>query len=451
MRLPLPLESYFPQSSARLVNIYVEQAPPEAKGPIQLIRPPGCTTLASPALGLGRGVYNFGERLYAVCGTTLISLDPTGSVSTYGTIPGSQRCFFADNGKDLGISADGVLYRLSGGVIDKPSTGRTVGMLTTLDSYVITNEPGSGRFASSALADLSNWPGLYFATAEGAPDNLVGLVADHRELFLAGVRTYELDWNAGGSAFPFTRSPSGFGEQGCLSGPTLAKLDNTIMWWADDFTVRRLTQGTPVRVSQFGVEGALRGYDYNGSYAFTFAWNGHLFYVLVVPNFGTWVFDATTGQWHERASYNQAWWQMVGSATCYGRVFLQDYITGAIGYLDATNIAEFGTPLRSEITTGQIYSDGNLITHQELEVRFRKIATQTGTSANPVIELQMSNDGGGSWLNLPSRSLGGIGAKPRVQWFRLGSSRERVYRFAFSDPLPFAIEDMLMSIQVGTS
>ena len=91
MRLPLPLDSYQPQSSSRLINCYVEAAPEGGKGPVIINRAPGITLAASPVLGAGRGVYVFNEVLHAVCGTSLISINVGGAVTLLGIIPGVKR------------------------------------------------------------------------------------------------------------------------------------------------------------------------------------------------------------------------------------------------------------------------------------------------------------------------------------------------------------------------
>ena len=66
-----------------------------------------------------------------------------------------------------------------------------------------------------------------------------------------------------------------------------------------------------------------------------------------------------------------------------------------------------------------------------------------GRPDEPQIMLSISGDGGMTWLSLPSRSLGPVGAyRQRVRWHRLGSNYNMVIRFAVSDPVPLAVLDL---------
>jgi hypothetical protein len=452
-RLPLPLHSYRPSSSARLVNWYAEQAPQEAKSPVRLARCPGIASFATlgSGMGKGRGLFVFNETLYAVADSTLYKISSAGTVTTLGTVAGTGRITAADDGINAVIAADNAGYITNGTTVSLISDVNFLGAssVSAIDSYIVASRPNSRQFASSALADATTWPALNFASKEGAPDLLRGLIVDHREIVLAGYRTTELYYDSGGSGFPFERSPAGFLEIGCAAAQTLARMDNSVFWLANDSTVRRLNGQTPTRISQHGVERALLSYgDLSSAYAFTYQWDGHLFYHLTIPNVATWVFDATTNEWHERATYNQSWWQVTGAVTCYGYTYVQDTNTGAVGYLTDSLCSEFGNVRVDDVEFGSLYADANLISFKGVEVRYR--VTKSSTSS-PNFTLFKSDNGGDTWLLISSRSMGPIGTKPRVLWFRLGSSRERAYRLRISDPEMCYLEDAITDQEVGSS
>jgi hypothetical protein len=64
--------------------------------------------------------------------------------------------------------------------------------------------------------------------------------------------------------------------------------------------------------------------------------------------------------------------------------------------------------------------------------------------------LQYSDDGGDVWIPLPDKSLGALGKRlTRAVWFNLGSSRERVYRCAVSDPVKVVVTDTILEVDGG--
>jgi len=61
--------------------------------------------------GADRGLHVFNGTLYQVSGTRLDSINSSGTRTNLGTIPGSGRCIFADDGTDMFIVTGGNVYR----------------------------------------------------------------------------------------------------------------------------------------------------------------------------------------------------------------------------------------------------------------------------------------------------------------------------------------------------
>jgi hypothetical protein len=347
-------------------------------------------------------------------------------------------------------------YVLNGGVltqvVDADYTSRGGASATSLDGYVLFREPNSGRFFGSDLNDATSYDALNFATAEGFPDNLVGMIMDHRQVVLAGSDSFELWFNNGGAGFPFTRDTNGFLEIGCAAGESLAKSDNSLFWLASDLTVRRLDGLTPVRVSHHGVEQAIRGYStISDAIGMGYTQDGHVFYVLTFPTVGhTWVFDSTTKEWHERESYGITRWRPCAIAACYGRIYVQDYETGKVGYLNPDIYTEWEGTLRSEFTfASNTYNNGKRTFHGTFEVMAETgVGLTTGQGSDPQLMLDVSDDGGRTWRALPSKSIGALGEyRQHVMWDSLGSSFDRIYRCAVSDPVKMTISDASLVVE----
>jgi hypothetical protein len=89
-------------------------------------------------------------------------------------------------------------------------------------------------------------------------------------------------------------------------------------------------------------------------------------------------------------------------------------------------------------TYQSVYAAGNRMFHGELELALRTGTAPVGT--DPQVMLEVSDDGGHTWLMLPPRDLGAQGRyEQRVRWHRLGSSRDRVYRASVADAVPVQV------------
>lgn len=443
----LPIHSYADEnaSTSRLVNAYATQAPAGARGPVVVRTAPGIAAFATPGSGPGRGLHVFNGVLYAVSGSGLYRITPAGSAVLIGTVPGTEPVFMANDGASLVLSSGGAGYIASATSVDAitDTDFRQCGACAFLDSYIVFVERESGRFFSSNLLDADSYDSLNFATAEAFPDRLVTLAVDHRQLVLFGTDTTELWYNAGGSGFPFERSPNGVIELGAAAEFGVARLDNSVLWLANDRTMRRLSGLTPQKVSQFGVEKALRGYArVDDCRAFAYSVDGQLCAVFTFPSAGaTWVYNASTGEWFERETYGYSGWTACDAAACYGKTFVQHADTGAVGVLDASVSTEWGGTLRPEWTYQPIYNAGARVYQSALTMEVQAgVGLSSGQGSDPRITLEASNDGGKTWLRAPTRSIGAQGKYlTRVRWDRLGQARNRVYRAFLSDPVPLTI------------
>lgn len=462
MRVPFATQAYksrsLPVSAQRVVNLYAEVQPPDAKAPLVLFGTPGLTLFATVGDGPIRGKHYMAGVLYVVSGEKLFSVTSGASATEIGTVGGSSTVAqMSDNGTQLGIlvgptNTELFVYNRNTATLSQVTDPDYPGAIsmTYMDGYTIFAAVDSGQFFITNLLDTTNFDALDYATAEGAPDNNVAVIADHRELWVFGQETTEVWYNSGAADFPFDRLSGAFLERGCLASLSVAKADNTVLWLGDDKIVYRADGYKPMRISTHAIESEIDGWaNPELAEAFTYSQEGHAFYVLTSPE-ATLVYDIASGLWHQRESFNSAGeslgrWRARcyptggagNSVLVYGKRLVGDYVDGKIWELDLSGYAEGENVLKSVATSATIHKEGRFLTHSRLEIEFETgVGLTTGQGSDPQAILRWSDDDGRTWSNELSRSIGAIGAyKGRAIWTRLGRSRSRIYEVTISDPV----------------
>jgi hypothetical protein len=435
MKLPVASYSQPGRNAQRLLNCYAQAS--TGKVPVEVVGTPGA--VAARALEVpGRGLVVQQGILYAVAGNTLYEVDSGAEV---GVIGGSDVLTFAPGVSQL-VTDNG--YILQAGAVSLISDADFPNMVAVdfVDGYVLGVD-GSGKFYGSALNDSDDWDGLDFATAEGAPDRLVTLKVDHREVILFGTDTTEIWWNSGVSGFPFERTSGGFIELGCCARLGVAKADNSVFWLASDRTVRRLSGRTPVKVSQIGVEEAIAGYSTVADCeAISYTFNGQIIVQFHFPTEGkTWCLNVTTGEWFEQD------YRFVSAVQHDGKTWVQAE-DGTVGYLSPNVYTVFGENVIREVTTGHVFAGNRRVFIAQLDAILR--TGDIDPDLIPMLQLDVSYDGGNVFHALPARELGRMGGYRQVcRWTRLGVARDIVVRVRVSDAVPFILLGVEVQAESG--
>ncbi len=178
-----------------------------------------------------------------------------------------------------------------------------------MDGYFIVLQAGSRSFQISALEDGLTWDPLDVAERSEGSDNLQGVLRSHREIWLLGSKTGEVWYDNGDPDFPFAPIQGVFIEQGTVSGFSMQRLDNTIIWTGlnsdGNGIVWRADGYTPKRISTHAIEDYIQLAQFAGLRTWGYQQNGHLFYVMVLPNADkSPVYDVATDRWHMRAPWD---------------------------------------------------------------------------------------------------------------------------------------------------
>ena len=471
MKLNLPVYSYKSRnrsSTARLINCFPELMPPGSKTPVLLTRAPGVkawTTVGSGSIaGMYRANIQFAtgalDRLYVVSGRELYSVDSAGAATLLGDIGTPVRIDFAHNTDHLVIVNEPDAFYYDGTtfaqITDPDFTTRGAGDVEFLENWLLFREPNSARFFGADIGSATSYDALNFAIADSNPDLLVGMRTDHRQLVCFGEDTTELFENTGVAGFPFERNINGTMQVGLAGADLVGRAFDVLYFVGDDLTVRRLDGNQPVKISTHYIEQKLEAWTIAGGRGFGYSQDGHFFVGFSFLE-GTIIYDAITGEWHERESYNYGRWRPRFMQRFADKVLAGDPETNAVVEIDRDTYSDSlldlqssSTVQRMEWTYQPVYAEGQRAFHDRLEVVMETgVGLTTGTT-NPVLQMQYSDDGGFTWRDLPSRSMGKIGkTETRVVWHNLGSARQRVYKGAVSDPVRVTIVDTLLEVRGG--
>lgn len=489
--ISLPTGTYnLPEPRAsvrRLVNCFAENAPtdssmdPKAKDPpVILRRSPGVSVFSNIVINVNAALNPLQPQNYSVRGMCFMSgvlyavvNDQFGSVDINGTfsvlhgaiILGTGRVHMAGNGYCLVMiipgTSIGYYWTVGRGPIQiTASTFLTFGALNVgfIDSYIVfLQADGRGFYNDDGQASSGTGPITFnnfgqFPREYGT-DPFVGMAILNRVVWMFGQLTSEAYIDVGNTAgSPFASAPNNFMELGCASGESVVKQNQTIFWIANDLTVRSIGASsgiTPTRVSNHAIEAILQENVVSDAYGLAFSIGGHPMVVFTLPTAGrTLVFDCVTALWHEMSSYGLGIWRPFCTAVGYGHQLVGDSQTNTIGYLDPSVYTEYGNPMIATWIHQPVYGEHLRLRHRRLELILGTGQSPlTGQGSNPLITMQMSDDGGHTWRAMPTKSLGGQGQwLTRAVWWNLGMSRERVYQFNLSDPVALWLTDATLDV-----
>ena len=405
------------------------------------------------AMFVVRGATPSADRFFVISGTDFLEIDSAGSITDRGnlsTADADAQIVRSGDGLQLGLTPQGTefhTYILASNTLSGVVSGVTPSYLTSLDGYFIAGKTGTGQFCISASNDGSSWDSLDFTTAEASPDDCIGVIADHGELWIQGTDSIQVYRNTGNADFPFDPIPGGRIEYGVLPG-SMVRHDNSLLFIGVDsrggLAVYRIEGYTPIRVSNHAIEELLAALvQPERAHCFSYSDRGHSFYVMgkVVPNSGSSmstspVFDSATGLWHERGRWDGAGTapsdfeelEITSHVYAFGKhlVGISHADHKAVYEMDLDTFTDVAAPSgNSSDLIGRLRRAPN-ISNENRRVFYDFF--ELDIDENIDIDLSWSNDGGLSFGTALSLS-----AQSRMRWTQLGSGRDRVFQIWTTD------------------
>lgn len=482
-------------------NMYLEQAQTEfSKADYYLIKIPGlrrfAATIDAVNLGACRGILTAGnERTFAVQGAALVEILADGTKSIFGTINTFQGSVsMAENGSLMIIvdGRDGWILRFSDGnftqITDEYFPSNALGTVapthvTYLDTYFIVNIPNTNQYFYSTsyygnddtslpydpLVPNGYWNPLQSGQKIGKPDNITALINCNNYLWLFGVNSCEIHYDTGNyNGQLFARYQGAILNVGCATPYSVAVYQNNVFFLGSDKdgTVGVFSNDgmNPVRISTRGIEQMIQNMaTWEDCRAYAYAQNGHSFYVMQFPAGNkTLVYDTVTNAWHERTKLNAqsglyVRWDGMYATTNFGKCIVGDastselYDLDPLYYLNDNPLATGYNYIRCVKTTPIGFQVGKRVRYNWAQIICNQgtgLATNTvaGVGVDPTVQLAWSNDSGVTYSNERPAPIGRQGEYlKRSIVLSCGMSRNRVWRIAMTDPVPFILVAILVN------
>jgi hypothetical protein len=328
-----------------------------------------------------------------------------------------------------------------------------------VDNYFVYNRPNTQQFGSSnPLSPISS--ALAFSSKDGAPDDLVSLIVDHRELYLMGEVSSEVWVNSGLFPFAFQRIPGTSTQHGIAAKFSIARLGNSFAYVSRNIRgqaqIMMMNGYVPTRISTHAVEQTLLDKFIDDARAWTYQLEGHEVYVVSFPTIDlTWAYDISTGMWHKWlwVDNNNVFHRHRGNchASFQGLNLVGDWENGNLYQLDQNNYTDNGDEIRRLRRAPHLISDYQRQYFHELQIHFQPGVGLPNGSA-PQAMLRWSDDGGSTWSNEHWSSIGVQGAyQNRAIWRRLGQSRDRIFEVVVTDPVKAVITAANLKADAGVN
>lgn len=472
-------------SSQKTMNLIPENIEnPDGKVDMALIYSPGEQLVANIGEDLEAACRGFWysstgpdnrSLLYAAYGDKVYRINPDFTTIEFGSIAsGTGTVEITDNGFNLvvadgvalfeaDLSADDFTLAATWSQVDLPYLAGTTepirpSQVQFLAQRLIINSQ-RGEFYYSNLASIvfeDEFGVANFYSAESSADAINSLKVVGNRLFLFGERSYEI-WSASGttSTDPFSFMQGSSSQIGAQSPRSVATIEEMIFFLGSSdagrnsiFMMRGLNE--PIRISTNALEhefGTIT--DPAGAIGWCYYNEGSHYYILTFKDSAvTYQYNVSTGLWNNRSTRD--WettedlaWEAIYGVTAYNRIYHGGLSGNSLMYLDPNKYTDYKD---REIIRQRIapvyYSDFNPLTLSEiyLDMEVGTTPLLEGLGRDPQAILDVSRDGGYTWVNLSWRSIGSQGDYTKlVKWSNGGSGRSIVLRVTFSDPSPISI------------
>lgn len=365
-----------------------------------------------------------GDLMAATSEGRLFRIDAAGTAEDVTGVPlsGGGRAIFTATEDELVLAAGGPILRFAGYRTEVLSDDAPMAThVQFIDSFLVANEAGSGRFFHSAAGDYTSWDPLDTFAADGKPDSITCIVATpYRELVLGGQESLEQFERLPTGDTPFFRRWS-VGD-GISEPYSLVFADNALWGLSQMREVVRLSQQTSRAASQDIARMLEAVDDWSDTWAGGFPDRplnvvGQRFIVMQAPNattpYGskglTLIYDYRAGRWATLYGWDAVTgrpdrWPGWSHWRHWDRTFVGG-IDGKVYAFDTETHDHAGRPARLMLRTGHMSQLGEARI-DNIRLRVKRGAGTHETQA--VLRLRARRDNG-PWSRWVPKGLGRTG------------------------------------------
>lgn len=332
---------------------------------------------------------------------------------------------------------------------DFPAQPTTVAFLA--GRFVITIN-ASSRYYWSALYDGLSWDALSFANAESSADSNVAVWQSNGQLIMFGSKTTEFFGVSGALDAPFSSIPNTASEWGLAARWSVAKYDNTVACLVQNrmgqVMIAKMAGYVPQRMSTPDVDNIINSYStVSDAASYSYMLGGHAMFVINFPTAGfTWLYDGFTQIWSCLKSQGITRHRAEIGFSFLTMTIVSDFETGLLYELTKDAYTDNGQQIESEIISENI-GDPDL---DRLSINKFRVDMQVGMGSivveNPQIGLSISRDNGKTYGAEMLQDVGPVGNYTNVvEWNRLGTARDFVFKLRMNDPYPFTLSSAIIN------
>lgn len=466
-------------NAQRCINLFPEVNPKDSPVQVTHYQRPGLRLLAQGPNAPVRGLYQAGNNNgYAVIGQQLFLVGPAPAwtLTPLGVLtppaPMTTPVSMTDNGQTLVVvdsSPFGYSVNLAdttgasfAQIADKSGFFQGAAKVDFMDTFLLWNFIGTQQFGSSLSNSVAFDPSQ-FGSKTGKNDILQTLAVLRHEIYLLGLLSTEIWYDAGNAQFPFAELPGAFIEHGTLAPFSAATADVNLYFLGNDRQsatpmVLRIAGYAASRISNHALEVQLRLANKLGTLkdaiGYTYQQDGHIFYVLQLPSANqTWVWDESSKEWHQRCWTNPADGTLNRDrSNCFAVInqtpVVGDFANGALYALDPESFTDSVagqagpiTYLRSfpHLQIGMMQGQEARADGKRMQFSRFQLDIECGTGPldnqqNPAqVALRWSSDRGKTFKEAVLQSTGAPGVYETFPlWRQIGISRDMVFEVSWS-------------------
>jgi len=406
--------------------------------------------LYSAGSGADRGDHVMGSTRYLINGNSLIKEVEGGTRTTLGTVAGTDRAIFADNGTVLYFVANGAIYKYNGSTVTTVSQSAVTNPTSIVfinDQFIISGN--GGFFAVSDALNGDTYNTLNQGSENSKSDGLLRVFEFNSLIYMCGSDSIIPWYNSGAGNPPFDRQQSSLINVGLASKHGITKTKRFMYSVSPDREIMRGVGSAAEPIQSEGAAEKIKFIEVDDCIASSFVWKKQQFVIFKFPSNGvTLLYSETYDYWVELSSGTDknaiSQWYGNAARAVYGKVLFTDYRNGNTYELDEDTYTDNSDTRLRVITTRSFTSNDIGIPDRHIIAKQLRLNCQvgvglaTGQGSDPVIMCQFSQEGGEIWLGEGFVGIGTMGEYTKlVDFWSFAAGYEIKARIMISDPVYF--------------